>query len=188
MIEADAALQAGFGLRDHAERAEQRIKELEADQGMLKSVHGALVDAGCRMGDIGKCEADLVREVTRQRDEAKERVKELEAEVLLAFVAGAAWWQAEGHGATMFSDERRRAEAEAERRWPGVGWPTHPQRVREAEQRLANLVEAGKSLLSYVKQIELTLYSENDSGMHPVVERFSAALAAAQPEEAAERG
>ena len=41
---------------------------LERDRGMLKSVHGALVDAGCTMGEIGECEADLVRQITKERD------------------------------------------------------------------------------------------------------------------------
>ena len=41
---------------------------LERDRGMLKSVHGALVDAGCTMGEIGECVADLVRQITKERD------------------------------------------------------------------------------------------------------------------------
>lgn len=37
---------------------------------MLKSVHGALVDAGCEMGPVGKTEAAQVRQLAAERDAA----------------------------------------------------------------------------------------------------------------------
>jgi hypothetical protein len=36
-----------------------------------------------------------------------------------AFVAGASWWEFEKEGATIWSSDRDRAEAEAEKRYPG---------------------------------------------------------------------
>ena len=44
---------------------------------MLVAVHGALVDAGFRMGEVGHCELDLVRRLTRERDEAHEALRVL---------------------------------------------------------------------------------------------------------------
>ena len=36
-----------------------------------------------------------------------------------AFVAGAAWWEYEKEGATMWNTDRNKAEVEADRRYPG---------------------------------------------------------------------
>jgi len=36
-----------------------------------------------------------------------------------AFVSGAKWWEYRQSGATMFASDQRRAEDEAERRFPG---------------------------------------------------------------------
>lgn len=46
---------------------------------MLVAVHGALVDAGFRVGEIGHCELDLVRQLARERDEARAEVERLRA-------------------------------------------------------------------------------------------------------------
>lgn len=69
------------------------MPEYQRRAGMLMSVHGALLDAGFPMGDIGKCECDRVLELTAQRDAARARVAELEklrdeaAETILEQVA-----------------------------------------------------------------------------------------------------
>jgi hypothetical protein len=45
---------------------------------MLKSVHGALLDAGLALGEIGTGEADAVRELTRQRDDAADEARQMQ--------------------------------------------------------------------------------------------------------------
>lgn len=60
---------------------EADVDSLSHDRGMLKAVHGALVDAGCVMGAIGRCEAELVRQVTRERDEARAELASLRAQI-----------------------------------------------------------------------------------------------------------
>ncbi len=60
----------------------------------------------------------------RERDEAR-------AEAKAAFVAGAAWWEFASTGSTIWQSDRHRAEAEAERRWPGVPWPPQKWAAKE---------------------------------------------------------
>jgi hypothetical protein len=55
--------------------------EAERRAGMLKAVHGALIDAGLTPGEIGHCELDLVRQLTREREEARAEVERLRAYV-----------------------------------------------------------------------------------------------------------
>ena len=43
-----------------------------------------------------------------------------------AFVTGAAWWEYESRGATMWASDRDKAEAEAERRFPVDDSPVQP--------------------------------------------------------------
>jgi hypothetical protein len=45
---------------------------------MLKGVHGALLDAGLSLGDIGDCEATAVRELARQRDDAESAARQMQ--------------------------------------------------------------------------------------------------------------
>lgn len=60
---------------------EADVDGLSRDRGMLKSVHGALVDAGYTMGAIGRCESELVRQLTRERDEARAELASLRAQI-----------------------------------------------------------------------------------------------------------
>lgn len=60
---------------------EADVDRLSRDRGMLVAVHGALVDAGCTMGEIGHCEADLARQLTRERDEGRAELASLRAEI-----------------------------------------------------------------------------------------------------------
>lgn len=42
-----------------------------------------------------------------------------EDDIRRAFVAGAKWWEFEKEGATMWPSDRNKAEAQAEKRYPG---------------------------------------------------------------------
>jgi hypothetical protein len=52
------------------EQLRAALDNAERRSGMLSSVHGALVDAGLRMGPVGECEADKVRELTARIEAA----------------------------------------------------------------------------------------------------------------------
>lgn len=89
-----------------------------------------------RLAAVAHFDAMTLREsvaaLTRERDEAK-------AHARLAFVEGCAWWEFHRDGATIWPSDRDIAEAEVERRYPGTGWPTHGECVREAERELDEL-------------------------------------------------
>lgn len=55
--------------------ATQRADDAEMRERMLKTVHGALLDAGCSLGEIGTCEADAVRSLA-DRLAASEQARE----------------------------------------------------------------------------------------------------------------
>lgn len=90
-----------------------------------KMQHGGLcIWCGAGLDLTGKSMAEAV-EWAREHDASctanplRARAAELEAERAAAFVAGAKWWEYTKAGATMWGTDVNKAEAEAERRWPG---------------------------------------------------------------------
>lgn len=50
-------------LRAENEQLQEQLRLVSPRAAMLSAVHGALIDAGCTVGEIGRCEAGLVREL-----------------------------------------------------------------------------------------------------------------------------
>lgn len=82
-----------------------------------------------------KCLIGLLAGTETELSEAESALAEAKGYARLAFVEGAAWWEFTKTNATMWTADRDLAEAEAARRYPGADWPTHRDRVIEAEYK-----------------------------------------------------
>lgn len=90
---------------------------------------------------------DVQIEALRQQLEARtEELREAKGHARIAFVEGAAWWEYEQSGFTIWQEDRHKAEAEAAIRYPGVEWPMNSHRVRVAEHTAARLEDENASL------------------------------------------
>ena len=66
--------------RAENEQLQEQLRLISPRAAMLSAVHGALIDAGCTVGELGRCEAGLVRELAARVEVAEGAWNTAEAE------------------------------------------------------------------------------------------------------------